>query len=149
MKEPPCSCSGPGFCPRFQIYQEGYAYKLCSNTCDDPPCTEAQSDHKRKIWRERLAKGEPPSVTRKLVNFGVSMIESAKSGFKRVPLEVYEYRKGQCEKCDFNKNHTCSHPRCGCPTTKRLLSMLGIPGKLDLATEQCPMGFWGRVDHAS
>lgn len=96
-----------------------------------------------------MEKGEPPSVTRKLVNFGLAMVEGVKTGFKKVPLSVYAERKEHCDKCELNKNQTCAHPKCGCPINKRLLSVLGVPGKLELASQECPMGHWGKYEEES
>jgi hypothetical protein len=91
----------------------------------------------------------PPSIVTKVINFTGAMYESAKTGFKKVPLEAFNQRKEHCDKCELNVEGVCTHPKCGCPINKRLLSVLGVPGKLELASQECPMGHWGKYEEES
>lgn len=89
---------------------------------------------------------KPLGIVNKVINLAGAIYSSAKTGFKRVPLEVFDQRKEHCDRCIFNVRGECI--QCGCPLNKRLLSVLGMPGKLDLASEACPMGYWGKYEES-
>lgn len=95
----------------------------------------------------------PPGILNKVINLSGAVYKSAKTGFKRVPLEVFNQRKEHCDQCVLNVDGVCTHTECGCPLSRRLLSPLGVPSKLDLASEKCPMDFWsaytGEMENAS
>lgn len=54
--EEPCSCSGPGFCPRFQIEQQQYPWEVCQGKQG----VEKGEAYRRK-WSLRLVKISSPS----------------------------------------------------------------------------------------
>src|SRR5262249_47235327 len=59
----PCSCSTPGFCPRYQRRMIGRLYELCSGHCPaERPCTEEMSMAYRAIWDAEAAAGNPADV---------------------------------------------------------------------------------------
>jgi hypothetical protein len=61
--EKPCMCTGPGMCPRFNINQTEYAWRVCSEQCTEKyPCSPEKSLAYRKKWageKKPKVKGKP------------------------------------------------------------------------------------------
>ena len=55
--EPPCECPGPGFCPRYRINQDEYAYAVCANKpLPGRTVTLAKSEAYRMKWRVQIGR---------------------------------------------------------------------------------------------
>jgi|GEM_PF-1640598 len=145
--EPICECATPGFCQRFQIDQTTYAHSVCQGTA--PHCSPQKSEAYRRRWREDLERktGKLPSLPQRIVNAGQAVVAAAVGVAQGTPLlcpaEIAEAREATCRACELCdvKHMLCRHPKCGCPVN-RMLKAHGRPGKVELATQKCPMGKW-------
>lgn len=55
--DPPCECSGPGFCRRYKQDQSEYAWRVCAEKCTPEfPCSAEKSRRYRKKWAQRSDK---------------------------------------------------------------------------------------------
>jgi len=148
MNEPACECATPGFCQRFQIDQTAYAHGVCQGTAER--CSPQKSEAYRRRWREDLERktGKIPSLPQRIVNAGQAVVAAAIGVAQGTPLlcppEIAEAREATCRACELCDvaNMLCRHPKCGCPVN-RMLKAHGRPGKVELATQKCPMGKWG------
>ena len=66
-------------------------------------------------------------------DFAKAGLKSAKSGFQKVPQQIYFDRRKQCAKC--TKKAQCPHCKC----------ILWL--KCSMATEQCPLGYWPKYEN--
>ena len=66
-----------------------------------------------------------------------------------VSLEVLNERRSVCDGCEMldGENDVCMHTDCGCFLSRKLSALgVGIPGKLEIASESCPAGKWKSVE---
>lgn len=146
-EEPKCECPGPGFCQRYQITQQEYPWKVCQGI----DCTPEKSNGFRRKWREALASKSAggPGIVRKVINATQAAVRHVVNQFKKAPKEVLDERAKICESnvCGFHNQEKgiCQHPKCGCPL-KRVLKGVSRPGKLEIASEKCPAGYWNAVE---
>jgi hypothetical protein len=95
---------------------------------------EQEQTHQTFVEQHQL-----PSIKEQAMGFLDSMYEFAASGFKTVTKEQYDARRAICESCQFfDPNGFAGLGRCrkcGCSSYK-----------LNVATAQCPFGFWKSLD---
>lgn len=157
MPEPPCECEQPGFCQRYQIYQDPYAWGICTGKGGpgDRPCSPEKSERNKRRWRLQVidsAKQGPP-LPRQVANVTRALVKHALDHFRRTPEEDLKVREAFCLTCEMNSEHAnkdlgvCKHKSCGCPLKRGGLLALGMikPSKLEIASEKCPLGLWGPV----
>lgn len=91
------------------------------------------------------ASSQAPGLLRKAWNAGKAIGRAAGRALrgKKVlaPLEVVQERRKICDAChmlDVLKDE-CTHPGCGCRLSARLTVGLAVPGKLEVASESCPL----------
>ena len=87
-----------------------------------------------------------PSVTAQAVAFAAEMARWNAAGRPRTPPEQLAERAAACSACEYKVveggRDRCS--KCGCymQSTPWLWGTVEIPGKLELATSECPVGKW-------
>ena len=105
---------------------------------------EIKKAHEERIKEMQESKKEP-SAAKKVASFGKAVAKRAGAAAKgkriNTPPEILEERKAICEenKCGKFVRRKGRQPKCracGCQWEK----------KLSWATEECPLGFWFRVD---
>jgi hypothetical protein len=79
-----------------------------------------------------------PSLIQMAKNFGAAMLDSAKTGFKKVTPEQHAERMVICNACEFWDGKArmgmgkCA--KCGCTGSKQWL-----------ASSKCPINLWGSI----
>ena len=98
-----------------------------------PEETEERRARKKEI-------GSGPGPLQMARNVVVAARRFARSPVKFAPQEAVEIRMSICRKCDYWEEVArwglgkCRHHKCGCTKYKQ-----------KLASEECPLGKWGRL----
>lgn len=158
MSEPPCECPSPGFCQRYQMDQNEYTWGLCTGRGGpgNRPCPPEKSERFRRKWRLKvveMCKDGPPALPTQIANATKAAVRHFFDGLKKTPEGELKIREAICLVCDLNTAREekdlgiCKHKTCGCPLKRGKLLTLGLtrPSKLEIASEKCPMGYWGPV----
>lgn len=80
----------------------------------------------------------PVSPIQQVKNLAKEAPKLIKSGFSRVPNNIYQARMVMCESCYYWHASgnlglgKCEHPKCGCTR-----------GKMRMSASACPIGNWG------
>ncbi len=82
-------------------------------------------------------KKQLPSLTQMAVNFVSAMAKHVASGGGLVSPDVLEKRLGYCWMCPSRNNERCGE--CGCYLINH---PSGLPGKAQLKSSTCPLGYW-------
>lgn len=88
--------------------------------------------------KEKIVKDFDPSLFQMAKNFGTAMLDSAKTGFKKVTPEQHAERMAICNTCQFWDGKArmgmgkCA--KCGCTGAKQWLS-----------SSSCPINLWGSL----
>ena len=115
------------------------------NFCENPQAVidainktqEHKPVEKNKV-KEKIIKDFDPSLFQMAKNFGTAMLDSAKTGFKKVTQEQHAERMAICNPCQFWDGKArmgmgkCS--KCGCTGAKQWL-----------ASSSCPINLWGSL----
>lgn len=137
---PECQCSEPGYCERYKIIQDVLGLAVCQGK---------YGEEKRIRYCDKWTRniGKEPSLATKAINASVALVKAVANGFRKTPLDVLESRKAICGACELNKDNVCHHQKCGCfLTSERILfGTVNRPGKLEVASESCPLGRFGPV----
>ena len=112
----------PEFCAACKVYQ----IKLPPRDEAIPPPTSPLS---RSSRRERL------------VRYLLSVALYWERGSPNTTDEEREQRWAICQKCSYQVDNYCTHPRCGC----RLTGKWPLQSKINMATESCPIGKWKMI----
>lgn len=81
-----------------------------------------------------------PSLLAKAKTFAGAVVRHAKDKGRRVPFEMAEARHAECRACDRYDAEKDSCLACGC----KLKGVPLIGGKVEWASESCPVGKWGQ-----
>lgn len=103
----------------------GFVYRVHSELPPERNCTIGTS---RSL----------PSLQKRVVRWGVAVVEWQKSGRpRRSDEEVEQLFSQHCSVCDRLVAGRCSE--CGCNVNK---SKIAVLNKIRMATEHCPIGKW-------
>lgn len=117
----PCSCEGPGYCPRHKMMKGPNNFRLCQNRPEY-----------RDMW-DKLVKQETPeelSLLQKAAAFKDSAAVHLENGRQRTTQEEKQARLDICNPCEYRDGNICK--LCGC-----FLSM-----KATWRTSECPAAKW-------
>lgn len=121
-------------------------------TCSACQLYLSRADY-REIWDapepSAIEVAQPPGLLRKAASFRDSYSQWKEAGKPRTPPEDMLRRREICNACEFLDKASDSCLRCGCPLKEAglLVSLLtDAPGKLEMATEKCPVGKWEPIN---
>lgn len=106
-----------------------------------------------QVWQIKLPPRDesvPPPVAplgesskrEKLVRYLLAIALYWERGSPNTTEHEYNYRASICNSCSYKVDNYCTHPRCGC----RLQSKWPLGSKLQMATEECPIKRWLRIE---
>lgn len=81
----------------------------------------------------------PPPLSQRLANFATSAAKHIAGGMTRCTQEQVDARYAVCQQCEHLQNGLCV--KCGCPLVRERQFI----SKLSWASEECPIGKWGKV----
>jgi len=154
-----CSCSGPGFCPTFNKHMNVREYQICSQTCPHSnPCDLMECEKMRQLWLQwknndnlapiKKANVHPPDSGTLLTRFTLAMkaeLAWRARGGRAPTAEEKADRRVKCNACTLYHDDVKDKCKiCGCFLEAGLLPPRPL-GKLDCATQRCPLGLWETV----
>lgn len=111
----PCSCSGPGYCPRMKRRMVGDLYTLCQT--NDAYRLAFELDAVGRPEPDATPQPQPvePNFFGKAVNYLNDRAEWISFGKPMVTDEVYEHRRAICNGCPDRNVESDVCKWCGCP----------------------------------
>lgn len=104
-------------------------------------CTARNADPAlvKQMCSASATKRTGPSLAKRAVNLGRSIVRGIAEGAFRVPETIVAERLAVCRACPLfdAAKETCSHPECGCRVRAG-----GLLNKLVWSHERCPIGRW-------
>lgn len=150
--EQPCQCGGPGFCPRYQHAIGPVDWERCAGRC--PPersCTPEDTLATRRYLYHRYRGGPlpEPSLAERFKAFlqAIKLELAWRTAGGRAPTPEEKAERGRicrsnaCRRYDAEKDVCLA---CGCYLEAGLLPPRPL-GKLDCASQACPLGYWGTL----
>ena len=139
----PCECPAVGICSRFKDREKPKkmstrAHQLC----------QTDSSY-RKLWG-KLSEGQPlemPKIATKVVRLSDALSRWKEAGSpKRTAEEIKTIFETICFPCEqfIGNDKSGSCKACGC----RLAHVGGLLNKIEMVTEECPLGKWGTGDES-